>query len=194
MDWVPRAVAVRVADTRFLLDRLERLRGLDLRRVGMVGHSLGGSTAAEVMLADSRIDARVNLDGLITPRRRSPRVSIARSWSSTSLQPHSPPGWPFTEGYTRGPGSLWENLRGPRYSLTLDGAAHMDFSDLAIWKAQIDAPAFREANDLGPIDSLQALATVRAYVNAFFQRHLRDAPAPVLDGPSAAFPAMRVNP
>jgi len=46
IDWVPRAVAVRVADTRFLLDRLEHLRGLDLRRVGMLGHSLGGSTAA----------------------------------------------------------------------------------------------------------------------------------------------------
>ena len=72
VDWVPRALAVRVADTRFLLDQLEHLRGLDLRRVGMVGHSLGGSTAAEVMLADPRIDAGVNLDGLITPKRRRP--------------------------------------------------------------------------------------------------------------------------
>ena len=152
VDWVPRAVAVRVADTRFLLDRLERLRGLDLRRVGMVGHSLGGSTAAEVMLADSRIDAGVNLDGLITPAPIAQGLDRPFMVINVAATP-PPPGWPFSEGYTRGPGSLWENLRGPRYSLTLDGAAHMDFSDLAIWKAQIDAPAFREANDLGPIDS-----------------------------------------
>ena len=193
VDWVPRAVAVRVADTRFLLDRLEHLRGLDLRRVGMVGHSLGGSTAAEVMLADSRVDAGVNLDGLITPAPIA--QGLDRPFMVINVAPTpAPPGWPFSEGYTRGPGSLWENLRGPRYSLTLDGAGHMDFSDLAIWKAQIDAPAFREANDLGPIDSAEALATVRAYVNAFFERHLRDRPAPLLDGPSAAYPAMRFVP
>ena len=117
VDWVPRAVAVRVADTRFLLDRLERLRGLDLRRVGMVGHSLGGSTAAEVMLADSRIDAGVNLDGLIT------RAPIAQGLDRPFMvinvaRPRRRPGWPFTEGYTRGPGSLWENL--PRAALQPD--------------------------------------------------------------------------
>jgi hypothetical protein len=76
-----RAIDARVADTRFVLDRLaalERgrrpdgsqrrppagLRGaLDLSRVGMFGYSYGGYTAGEAMVYDRRIDAGVNLDG-----------------------------------------------------------------------------------------------------------------------------------
>ena len=152
----------------------------------MVGHSLGGSTAAEAMLADPRIDAGVDLDGLITPKAAAEGLDRPFMVINAVPAPMPPGAWPFSEGYTRGPGSLLEHLRGPRYGLMLDGSAHMDFSDLAIWKAQIDAPAFREANDLGPIGSATALRTVRAYVDAFFQRHLRGRAAPLLDGPSGA--------
>lgn len=75
------AVAVRVADTRTVLDGLAELAGgglpdaggralpeglgeaLDLEAVGMLGHSAGGFTTAEAMLEDDRIDAGMNLDG-----------------------------------------------------------------------------------------------------------------------------------
>ena len=77
----------------------------------------------------------------------------------------------------------------------LDGAAHMDFSDLAIWKAQIDAPEFRQANDLGPIDSAAGAAPPCARTcNAFFQRHLRDRPAAAARRPVRGLPAMRFVP
>src|SRR3954463_10414679 len=83
---IAQAVAVRVADTRFVLDTLSALNAgsnpdaehrplpdglcgaLDLSTVGMFGHSLGGATAAEAMFEDPRIKAGVNLDGgLIGP-------------------------------------------------------------------------------------------------------------------------------
>ncbi|MFI8945944.1 alpha/beta hydrolase family protein [Streptomyces sp. NPDC053750] len=71
----------RVADTRFVLDRLTALsrskatvfggttlpRGLgkafSLRDVGMFGHVQGGYTTVESMYHDPRIDAGINLDG-----------------------------------------------------------------------------------------------------------------------------------
>ena len=77
------AVAVRVADTRFVLDTLTALnaginpdaeqrtlpaglRGaLRLSSVGMFGHSLGGAAAAAAMLQDPRIKVGVNLDGTL---------------------------------------------------------------------------------------------------------------------------------
>ncbi|WP_069465354.1 alpha/beta hydrolase family protein, partial [Actinacidiphila rubida] len=65
-----RTVDVRVADTRFVLDRLPdvlapRLRdAVDLRRVGMFGHSAGGFTALEAMYEDPRIAAAANFDGV----------------------------------------------------------------------------------------------------------------------------------
>lgn len=71
-----KAVDVRVADTRFVLEELSRfVRGrrgpfphglgdiLDLSRTGMFGHSLGGATAASAMAAGVPITAGANLDG-----------------------------------------------------------------------------------------------------------------------------------
>jgi predicted dienelactone hydrolase len=80
-DVAEKVVAVRVADTRLVLDSLitlnaggnpdaegrplpAGLRGLiDPARVGMFGHSLGGAAAAQAMYEDRRIRAGVNLDG-----------------------------------------------------------------------------------------------------------------------------------
>ena len=100
------------------LGRLGPLAGrLDLSRIGMVGHSLGGAVAAEVLRTDSRVDAAVDLDVLILP------VTAARGLDRPFMVINAPPSatlpksWPFTDGYDRGPGSLWANLRGPRLSL-----------------------------------------------------------------------------
>ena len=78
---IEQAVAVRVADTRFVLNTLTALnaganpdaehrnlpaglRGaMRMSSLGMFGHSLGGATAAAAMLEDQRIAAGVNLDG-----------------------------------------------------------------------------------------------------------------------------------
>lgn len=65
-------VVERVADVRFTLDRLAELNEgagplagrLDLARIGVMGHSLGGLAAAQACVADARFDACLNLDGL----------------------------------------------------------------------------------------------------------------------------------
>ncbi|KAF5011389.1 hypothetical protein F66182_15367, partial [Fusarium sp. NRRL 66182] len=64
---------VRVEDVSFILDQLQRPSiisrlipgrtcGLDTSKVGIYGHSLGGATAAEAMLSDSRLIGGINLD------------------------------------------------------------------------------------------------------------------------------------
>jgi len=62
----------RVSDALFLLDQLPRINTgtsvlaarLDLSRVGIMGHSLGGLTAAEACTLDRRPIACINIDGL----------------------------------------------------------------------------------------------------------------------------------
>lgn len=62
----------RVADIRFLFDSLVAINAgdhvlsghLDLSRIAVIGHSLGGLTAAEFCAVDTRPIACVNLDGL----------------------------------------------------------------------------------------------------------------------------------
>jgi len=66
---------VLVADVRFVLDQLEQMnahdafwRGhLDLSKIGIVGHSMGGTTAALATKEERRVLAGVNLDGSIFP-------------------------------------------------------------------------------------------------------------------------------
>ena len=68
-----RLIDIRVADSRFALDQLDRLAQLeprsplaghlDLQHVGIVGHSIGGATAVQVMASDPRFKVGVNLDG-----------------------------------------------------------------------------------------------------------------------------------
>ena len=66
-------VSMRVADSIFVLNQLEKLNAgqfseefkgrLDLGKVGILGHSNGGITAAQTCLVDARFKAAVNLDG-----------------------------------------------------------------------------------------------------------------------------------
>lgn len=64
---------VRTKDIKFVLDEIEKLNAndadgrftnrLDLTRVGMLGYSLGGATAVQVLLTDDRVKAGINMDG-----------------------------------------------------------------------------------------------------------------------------------
>jgi dienelactone hydrolase len=64
-----------VVDVRFVLDQLQEMNShdhfwhgqLDLSKIGIVGHSMGGTTAALAMQEKPRILAGVNLDGSTYP-------------------------------------------------------------------------------------------------------------------------------
>ena len=161
-----RAIDARVADTRFVLDRLAELdrgrnpdaerrrlppglRGaLDLRRLGMFGYSYGGYTAGETMVNDRRIDAGVNLDGAMAHG-----FGISEDWPYL-------PGEVVTRGLDRpfmlfgnarhnhlstdpppaGDPSwreFWSNQRGWKLDITLRQSEHGSFSDLQVGGPQI---------------------------------------------------------
>jgi predicted dienelactone hydrolase len=60
-----RLQAAWTADTAFVLNRLETLKGLDLTRVGVFGHSFGGDTAANFCAEDERCKAGIDIDGAL---------------------------------------------------------------------------------------------------------------------------------
>ena len=83
-----RLIDIRAADSRFVLDQLSRLTQvepgsplaghLDLQHVGIVGHSIGGATAVQVMAGDPRFKVGVNLDGKLfgDATRRAPQPAV----------------------------------------------------------------------------------------------------------------------
>ncbi len=69
-----------VEDAKFVLDQIEALSEndpggmftgrIDLEHVGMFGHSFGGATTVQMLLDDTRVQAGMNMDGVLYGERR----------------------------------------------------------------------------------------------------------------------------
>ncbi|GAA4621247.1 lipase [Actinoallomurus vinaceus] len=205
-------VAARVADTRFVLDALRALHAgsdpdadhrrpprnlaavLDLRRIGMLGASGGGFTAAQAMYEDSRIRAGVDLDGTL---------GFGDDPAHPELAPVAEHGLdrPFLLMGSAGPGgsdhrtepswrSFWAHGRGWRADLTLRGSRHGSYTDAEAILPQLRGrvPDKTIADDIGTVDPTRAIIAERAYVSSFFDRWLRRKDDGLLDGPSPRYP------
>jgi dienelactone hydrolase len=180
-----RALSIRIADLRFVLDQLPglKVRGLlagrlDLRRIGIFGHSLGGAATAEVMLRDLRVDAGAILDGSFG------RGAERRGVRGPFLLMTAPRGVGPSERAYRA------HLRHSQLRLTLRGADHYTFSDFAVTLPALArlAPGLRKQLAVGSIDGRRALTIERRYLGAFFRAQLKGTREPLLTRPSRAYP------
>ena len=172
------ATSVRLQDLNFVLNELERLNAkpndpftgkLDVSRVAVAGHSMGGATAFLALGQDVRFRAAVILDGylpaaLIHPTEVPVLVLNANHESSGVDQCY-----------------MWNNLRGPRFAVNLEGTEHLTPSD-AVWLAE----GAIETGSMGPE---RTGAAVRDYIAAFLDANLQGRPAAgLLNGPSPDYP------
>ncbi|MFG2844761.1 alpha/beta hydrolase family protein [Kitasatospora sp. NPDC048296] len=204
-------VQTRVDDTRFVLDQLAGLRrdrslpagladSLDLDRIGMVGHSGGGSTALQTMHDDPRIAAGINLDGQLHfpgPDGHTGvfPLSVAQDGldrpfllmgtrNADSGSYHQQPGWD----------ALWQHSTGWHADLTMEGSRHGSYTDAQSLLPQLARQGAispeKLAEDVGDIRPDRAELATRSYVASFLDRWLRGHDDHLLDGPSARFPEM----
>lgn len=166
-------IDVRVQDVLFVLERLEELNTdtqsrfagrLELSRVGILGHSLGGITAAQACVRDPRFKACLNLDGL----QRGGAISAVPD-PALPLQPFML----VTKEEQIRPtlAQQLEALPGGSFLVQVHGARHESFTDGPLLIPSV-LPAPNEA------DSILELA--RAYIVAFFDQTLKGQPNPLL--------------
>ncbi|QWF16474.1 alpha/beta hydrolase family protein [Lysobacter capsici] len=212
----------RVADSRFVLDVLSAINqghnpdaehrrlpagfrgGLDLSRVGFFGHSYGGTTAAETMFFDRRVDAGIDFDGQLSttygppqnlpygPTRAArfgldkPFLLMGAAGHSHRPVPHQDPSWI----------DFWANQRGWKRELQLPLGLHFSFSDYPAIVPRLGdaAPAgfLQLAN--GSMPAAESVAGSRAYVRAFFDLHLKHRPTRLFDAPHPAYPNFELVP
>jgi predicted dienelactone hydrolase len=178
----------RVRDIGFVLDELAAFPSLDLSGVGMVGHSMGGFTAAETMLTDARVDAGVNLDGSMPPSAGQAAVlGVTRPFMLMGGGLSS--GVPHDHVHSDDWASFWAASTGWKRDVYLPAAEHMSFTDAQVLLPQLDGD-FTSA--IGTVDPRGSLAAQRMYVGAFFDLHLRGKPTAVFD--RAAHPDVRIVP
>jgi predicted dienelactone hydrolase len=193
-------IDVWAADTKFLVDQLERLNAgdpsgkftgrLDLQSLGVMGHSFGGATAAQFCHDDARCQAGMDIDGapygsVVQEGLKQPFLFLLSDHGDEWNSPDC---------------TICENIRavanripGDRLIVTLRGAHHFSFSDSALEKSQILMKALGALGVTGGLDARTGLASTTRYVREFFDVHLRGAPREALYGgplvPGARFEA-----
>jgi dienelactone hydrolase len=182
----------RVADIELVIDHLHSLSEetashqfigrLDSDRIGILGFSFGGTTAAEVCRRDPRIKAGVNMDGFSYAVNNRPITEPFLYVSTTNDAPPAP---------IQPPSNVFERLSANDgtdalnaidtyggYIVSIRNADHPNFADWPLYSR------LRSYTGAGTIDPLRALYIVRFYLLRFFDREI-----PALGGQErAAFP------
>jgi dienelactone hydrolase len=164
--FVQERIDVRVQDAIYLPERLQELNlspgdlfygQLDLNAIAIMGHSLGGITAAQACRVDGRFKACLNLDGL-----QAGGAFSARAIPPLPLQPFMM----ITKEVQFPPAfiSQFDSLVSESYLVQVRGASHDSFTD---------GPALVPA--LLPLEGKadRIMADVRAYTLAFFDQVLK---------------------
>jgi predicted dienelactone hydrolase len=184
------------ADIAFALDRLEalntadpsgRLTGrLDLSRVGVFGHSFGGTQAAQFCATDPRCTAGVDIDGglfgkVAQARIDRPFMFLLSDHGDTSADPESQRiAADLQAVYDRMPNDT-------RLRLAIRGANHFTFSDDgALLKSHVMRGLLRLFGRLD-IDGRRQLAVTAYSLRSFFDARLRGAR---LELPSPRYPEL----
>ncbi len=176
-----------VDDTKLVLDRLSSvppasLQGrlaarLDLNRVGVFGHSMGGVTAGQFCVEDHRCRAGLNLDGI-------PQYG---TMIDKALQR------PFLMVYSARPGrrgasdAIYRRAASPYYRVDVGETLHLDFSDMAFWSGPL-----RERGMLGTMAPARASAITSAIVREYFGQELLRQRSSLLGG-APVFPEVTVS-
>jgi pimeloyl-ACP methyl ester carboxylesterase len=184
-----------VGDARLVLDEMERwnrpgsgqlLSGrLSLTKAGVFGHSFGGALAGALCRADPRVVAGINMDGWMFGDAEQTGIPkpffFMNSGDDEGVDPAQVAkrsGPSRLEGekdlaYLRGRENTLRQFGG--YRLTILGSGHGNYSDLVLFTRPLP---FQDSPGLNPYRAFQI---VNAFTLAFFDRYVRDRPAPLLD-------------
>jgi dienelactone hydrolase len=176
-------------DMGFALDQLERLNAsdpsgrflgrLDMQRIGVFGHSLGGATALLFCHDDSRCKAGIDVDGaplgnVIAEGVTQPFMFLLSDHRGESTDAQTPEAIRQAGANIH---SIYDRLPSDRRLMVMiRGAGHYMFSDNgAMLKSP---PVMRVLHTLGfvRLDGRRQVAVTAHYISTFFDVYLQGAP------------------
>ncbi len=186
-------VNVWAADTRFVVNRLESLNAepgrfdgrLDLKKLGALGHSLGGTTAVEFCNLNQRCLATADLDGMIfgsvltvgleqpVLMLRSEPVPESTAWTSAR-----------DENFQK----VFDTSIKDAYLLLLRGARYWNFSDFPVLSPVL--PWVKDSPVIGSIDPARGLKITDDYLTAFFDTYVKGEKSPLMVEASPDYPEL----
>ena len=179
-------VKVRAEDARFVVDKLEEfnrqdpeglLTGkLEMNRMGIFGHSLGGSVAAQACWLDARFKAALDMDGMVAGESAHEGSNCPIFFmmeddvlpAKTALATLSSRDRRVAEfGYEQAALMEVSLNKSGGYRMVIQGTTHRNFSD---------SPFFSPLKSLtgaGPIATRRCAQIVNQYSLAFFDKNLK---------------------
>ncbi|MCY1073499.1 alpha/beta hydrolase family protein [Archangium lansingense] len=189
---------VLVTDLRFILSQVRALDAgdaqgrfagrLDLERVGVFGHSIGGAASTIVCQKEPSVRACSNLDGTF---QGSWDKGIAQPLLLVHTQEHD-------DGTHR---AFIKDRHAPVYEVSVSQAGHLTFSDLPLllelmktYNSKVNSETF----DTGTLEPAERTASItRAWVLAFADEHVKGSgESPLLHGGAGNDPevTLKVHP
>ena len=201
MELLKQSVGVRAKDTSFILDKLKVINAgkdplqiltgkLDLDRVGMLGHSLGGATTAQTLLQDKRFKAGVHLDGGLFINGVNKSLSQPFMFMNSELLGTGNTSNPDFQEAVKFQKTFFQHLQNDGYKVTINGTGHFYFNDLPFMlpelkNAKLPLPFTQFENwvaayNSNPINPDRAIKIINDYTVAFFNKYLNREKSPLL--------------
>jgi hypothetical protein len=152
---------------------------LDLDRIGAFGHSAGGNAVATIAANDTRLKAIVLIDpGMVRPDDGPSIPTLILKSEGVDFNRKNP-GVAKEKAKTR---DEYVRKAKPGIQITLVGAVHMSFTDMAALKA-FDLPG----------DGKAFTDTTRAVVGEFFGQYLLGKHSELIEKGSAKYPLAKID-
>ncbi|MFY9241817.1 MAG: hypothetical protein WAO74_02185 [Polaribacter sp.] len=166
-NYIPGVISKRWSkDISTIIDELENwnknsflANHLDVSKIGVFGHSQGGTSVAQSILNDSRVNAGVNLDGvqwgnIIDTLVTKPFLFISSDWK----EPH--PNY-NKYAYRNGGSDIF-------YEAKIKNSGHATFMDIPL---MINIPKLNEAGTINPKEGYK---TINETIISFFDNELKN--------------------
>ncbi|MFH1644399.1 MAG: hypothetical protein ABIA74_04460 [bacterium] len=212
-DFLDKELEVWIADVEFVLDQLEQLdkkeksffyHRLDLKNIGIFGHSFGGATAVQICRNDNRVKAGVNLDGGLfghnpTKKFNNPFMFMLNEHEVKPIDEPLPQEIKndfkisnkneekmYRSLVFFSIVQLAKALGNDAYIFTIQKIGHLDFTYFTLLKhSSIFLTLFEKLSSsllLGSIDGFRANEIINAYLVNFFDKYLKGQSSNLLDG------------
>lgn len=199
MELLKQSVGVRAKDASFVLDKLKDINAgkdplqiltgkLNLNRVGMFGHSLGGATTVQTLLQDKRFKAGVHLDGGLFINGINQNLSQPFMFMNNEFLETSNSSEPELQEAIKLQNTFLEHLQNDGYKVKIRGTSHFYFNDLPFMlpelkKAQLPLPFnlfenWIATDNSNPINPERAIKIINNYTVAFFNQYIKNNQSP----------------
>lgn len=200
--------AMWAGDVSFVLDQLTDPQNksagrfanrIDINRIGMAGHSLGGAAALEISLRDKRLKACANMDGAPFGRAQKEGVGchtlIIRSspdYSDEDLARRGRTREQWEEMGRKGRAAyaaIFQSRSGTSVcQVKIKGTGHMNFSDTPF---VMPDTITRFGGRI--IEPARGFNLISVYLRAFFDKHLLGKSSSLFEGPNNLYPEVSIE-